>query len=50
MVMDVRRLQYENAPYYLQDEGEALWGYLDAWGDFVRGLLNPVLPSAEIVI
>ncbi|UNK21040.1 GIY-YIG nuclease family protein [Paenibacillus sp. N3/727] len=96
MVMDVRKSQYEYAPYYMQDEGgvftigyskagwfsktkyhktyqsgpskgnklyidkeeynfwkgegEALWGYLDAWGYFVPGLFNPVLPGAEIVI
>lgn len=31
-------------------EGEALWGYLDMWGEFVPGMLNPVLPSADIVI
>ncbi|MNO62607.1 tRNA3(Ser)-specific nuclease WapA precursor [compost metagenome] len=94
--MDLRRSQYEYAPYYMQDEGgvftigyskggwfsktkyhktyqsgpsqgnkinidkeeykfwkaegEALWGYLDAWGNFVPGLLNPVLPSSDIVI
>jgi hypothetical protein len=94
--LDLRKTQYEYAPYYMQDEGgvftigfakdgwfasteywktyksgqmegekvyidkeeynfwkaegKALWGHLDFWGNFVPGLLNPVLPSSEIVV
>jgi hypothetical protein len=95
MYLEMKKLQYEYAPYYMQDErgiftigysnagwfsktkyfktyqsgpskgnkiyidkteysfwkaeGKALWGYLDARGNFVPGLLNPVLPSSAVL-
>jgi hypothetical protein len=32
---------------YWEDEAKAMWGYLDFWGNFVPGLLNPVLPVID---
>lgn len=34
---------------FWKTEGKALWRYLDGWGNFVPGLLNPVLPNANEV-
>ncbi len=33
---------------YWKEEAKALWGYLDFWGNFAPGLLNPVLPEVYI--
>lgn len=33
---------------FWEAEAKALWGYLDGWGNFVPGLLNPVLPDSSI--
>lgn len=30
-------------------EGQALWGYLDFWGNFQPGLFNPVLPGPDYI-
>ena len=30
---------------WFKKEGEALWGTVDGWGDFVPGLLMPELPE-----
>lgn len=95
LYMDIRKSQYDYAPYYMQDqggiftireskggwfsgttylkiyrggplegkeyniskeeyrfwanEGKALWGYLDFWGNFVPGLLNPELESGIMI-